>query len=347
MEQLHLEVINPLDYRGWDDLLLHTPKGDIFYTAAWAKVLNESYGYQPLYLALVDHSEFRVLLPFMEIRSALTGKRGISLPFTDFCEPLMDAEIPPAALKQYLIDFSLEKGWKYFELRGAGRFNGEMKPSVYFYNHSIHLTDNEEKVFAAFRGSMKRNIKKAAQSGLEIRMENSPAALKEYYKLHCLTRQKHGLPPQPYHFFRSIFDHIISKNMGNVVLAEFEKTAIAGAIFFHFGDQAIYKFGASDMKYQHLRANNLVMWEAIRQYARNGYRMFSFGRTEPNNKGLRQFKTGWGAEEKAVPYFKYDLKRNAFIQQNAEVSGFYTKIFNRMPIPVLKSIGNVIYKHIA
>jgi len=50
------------------------------------------------------------------------------------------------------------------------------------------------------------------------------------------------------------------------MLASHKGKNIASAVYFHFGDKAIYKYGASDRKYQHLRANNLVMWEAIRWF---------------------------------------------------------------------------------
>jgi len=33
----------------------------------------------------------------------------------------------------------------------------------------------------------------------------------EYYRLHCLTRKRHGLPPQPTGFFQKIQEHIIAK----------------------------------------------------------------------------------------------------------------------------------------
>jgi len=49
-----------------------------------------------------------------------------------------------------------------------------------------------------------------------------------------------------------------------VVLASFDQENVAGAIYFHLGEKAVFKYGASDKKFQHLRANNLVMWEAIK-----------------------------------------------------------------------------------
>ena len=71
---------------------------------------------------------------------------------------------------------------------------------------------------------------------------------------------------------------------------------IAASVYFHFGKAAIYKYGASDKRYQHLRPNNLVMWEAIRWCIQDGYTSLSLGRTDLDDEGLRQFKNGLGRD---------------------------------------------------
>jgi lipid II:glycine glycyltransferase (peptidoglycan interpeptide bridge formation enzyme) len=161
-----------------------------------------------------------------------------------------------------------------------------------------------------------------------------------------MTRKHHGLPPQPYHFFKKIYDHIISKNLGFVVLASHENRNIACAVFFHFGDKAIYKYGASDRNYQHLRANNLVMWEAIKWYCQNGYKSLSFGRTESENRGLKQFKTGWGTRENVINYYKYDFKKDTFTTDHLTVTKLQQSFFRKMPIPLLNIFGSLLYRHI-
>lgn len=87
------------------------------------------------------------------------------------------------------------------------------------------------------------------------------------------------------------------------------------------------------------------MWEAIRWYARNGYRGFCFGRTEPENKGLMQFKAGWGAEEYPIHYYKYDLKKNSYVTVAVRTQGFHNKIFENMPVPMLRAVGSLLYRH--
>ena len=204
---------------------------------------------------------------------------------------------------------------------------------------------DENKIFSNFRDSTRRNIRKAINEGVEVTINNSWESIKEFYRLNCLTRREHGLPPQPYYFFKKIYEHVISKDLGFVALATHGKKTIAGAVFFHLGEKALYKYGASDKYYQHLRANNLVMWETIKWYSQNGYKSLCFGRTEPENKGLIQFKNGWGAKESRIFYYKYDMGKGAFVKDSSGVTGFYNKLFSHMPLPLLKLSGTLLYKH--
>ena len=64
------------------------------------------------------------------------------------------------------------------------------------------------------------------------------------------------------------------------MMARHKKKPIAGALFLLFGGKAIFKYGASDRRFQEFRANNLVFRDAIRLLCRKGVRTLSFGRTD-------------------------------------------------------------------
>jgi hypothetical protein len=113
------QPINSIEYQGWDDLLLTHPKTTFFHTAAWARVLTESYNYKPLYFAILESKRLLGLIPVMEIRSFLTGKRGVSLPFTDECQPLGEDGVRFRHLPEHLTTFGKEAGWKHLEFRGG------------------------------------------------------------------------------------------------------------------------------------------------------------------------------------------------------------------------------------
>ena len=343
---LKIKILNPLEHKDWDTLLPSNDNLTFFHTAAWAKTLRESYKYNPVYFTQLGGDRFKTIIPIMEIESVLTGKRGVSLPFADYCEPVIDENTPFQNVFDYVITYGKKKGWKHIELRGGKSFLPDTAPSKQFSGHILDLSQDEEQVSSGFRNSTKRNIKKAQKENVNVDFFTTPESIREYYRLHCVTRKRQGVPPQPFYFFKEIYDHIIFKNLGFVALASYRDRNIAGAVFFHHGKRVFFKFGASDTGYQHAGANNLVMWEAIKWSCRNGYKSFCFGRTDLDNQGLRQFKSGWGTTENIINYYKYDLRKDTFVKDTPPIKPVYNKILKKMPIPVLKTMGALLYKHI-
>jgi hypothetical protein len=340
-----LKPINPMDYPNWDDLILSTPNYSFFHSSFWARVLSESYSYTPTYFMLMNHERPLAIVPAMEVKSVLTGRRGVSLPFTDYCEPLLRGSFPFNEVMDNILRYGKEWGWRSLELRGGRAPSEKAIPSIHYFRHTLNLSPDTDLLFARFRESTRRNIKKGLSEGIEIRQDHSLESLRAFYRLNALTRQQHGLPPQPYSFFKKVHEHILSKGMGFVMLACFKDKVIAGGVFFHIGGKAIYKYSASDRRFWHLRPNNLVMWEAIRWCAQRGFREFCFGRTEMGNQGLRQFKSGWGVEERVISYYKYDMDQGTYVAEHEKMTPTHHRILRQIPIPLLKAVGSLLYRH--
>lgn len=324
--------------------MLSAANPTVFHTSAWAKVLAETYRYHPAYIIFQPENGEKTLLPMIEVKSVITGTRGVSLPFTDYCEPLTTGEPDLRDVPQELKDFARSQGWKYIEFRGVPGMNAI--PSDSYYAHTLSLTQDEDGLFAGMSGNTRRNVRKAVKEGVEISISDSERSMRKYYRLHCLTRKRQGVPPQPYSFFRNIHRRIISAGMGFVVLASKGGVEIAGGVYLSLGPWAMYKFGASDYTYQHLRANSLVMWEAIKKLAGSGVQRFCFGRTDLPHDGLRRFKMGFGAEERIIHYYKFDMRASAFMEPSPKASEGHERIFRAMPMPLLRMTGALLYRHI-
>ena len=343
---LDIQIINPVEHPNWDQLILTNDQSIFFHTSAWARVLHESYRYKPLYFTSIENGKLRALLPIMEVKSFLTGSRGVSLPFADHCPPMAENENAFNEMFKEVINYGKKANWKSIDLKCCVTYlRGTTLPYETYLTHDLDVSHTEQEIFSAFRDSTKRNIKKAIQKSVHVNIRNTMESVKEYYGLNCITRKAHGLPPQPLYFFKKIYEYIISKKKGFVALATYEKKVIAGAIFFQFGNQVIFKYGASDPRHLHLRPNNIVMWEAIKWHCLNGATIFNFGRTELKNKGLLQFKRGWGTKEEILNYYKYDLKKDCFLTREAGIKSSYN-FFRFMPIPILRLTGNLLYRHV-
>ena len=340
-----IKIIDPTAYPHWDSLLETSDQTTFFHTTAWAKVLNESYGYKPLYFTIIENGQLAGLIPVMEIDSILTGRRGVSLPFTDICDPVTRDPHVFARLLAAVIAHGRKARWKSLEIRGGKAFLEKEPVAARLVVHTLALNPEEAEVGKAFRDSTNRNIRKAQKEGVTVNLEQSSAAMASFYRLHCETRRHHGLPPQPWSFFSNIFKIVIADGKGLIAVASHCGKIIAGAVFFHFHREAIFKYGASDRNHLGYRPNNLVMWEAIKKYSQKGFKALDFGRTELENTGLRQFKNGWDSEENKFFYYQYDLKKDRFVSTSTKIGPSYA-VFKHLPIPILRLTGDLLYRHV-
>jgi hypothetical protein len=134
--------------------------------------------------------------------------------------------------------------------------------------------------------------------------------------------------------------------LGFVVTASVGSSCAAVAVFFHFGKNAVYKFGATDESRQELRANNLIIWEGIRFLSQNGASTLHFDRTSLENDGLRRFKLTWCSQEERITYFKFDGVAGTWVTRRDAASGFHEMVFRRLPLALNRVAGTVIYPHL-
>jgi hypothetical protein len=340
-------VVDPLQRPEWDSLVEAHPQASIFHGQGWTRVLQQTYGHTPVYICRFDGPKLAGLLPLMEVCSRWTGRRGVSLPFTDFCPALKaNAEEAPA-LYETAMDLGRQRGWKYMECRSVSQGWKGASPSLAFHGHIIDLAGGVDEVFSRLDSAVRRGIRKAEGAGLQVDFSSSWEAVKTFYALHCRTRRRHGLPPQPFRFFENIQRHVLDAGQGFVATARLKEQPLAAGVFFSHGRQALYKFGASDYGFQQLRPNNLMMWAGMRECARRGALALHLGRTSLGNEGLRRFKLSLGASEETVQYCKYDFVAEGFVRDLDRAEGWFNRVFSRLPLPLLRLAGQILYPNLS
>lgn len=358
-------VVDPIDQPGWDQRLLNDPRATVFHSAGWAATLTSTYGFRPFYVTTNPNGPGTGLLPLMEAFSLRAARRGISLPFTDSCSLLSPAGSAPIPLEEVAAhanegiantgsrliqaarEVALERGWRTIEFRPEARPEQNGPDSVRFLAHTVALVPSDTEQRALCRPATRRTLRQAQDGPLDVKVGVGIDDTRAYYRLHCLTRQRHGAPPQPFALFLNIHRHLIARDLGYIVLASNAGEPIAGAVFLRFGNHAVYKFGASDMSRQHLRPNQLVMWTGLRHAARLGCTDLDMGRTSINNAGLLQFKRGWGAAEFSLSYHCFDLKTGALAPLEDRTGGRQAALIRRFPLWVNRWIGNLFYQYAA
>lgn len=359
-------VVDPAGGDAWLRAISSREDAVLFHHPAWARVLVRTYGFRPFYLMEQRPEGPGALLPVMEVRTLRGRRKGVALPFTDTCPMLLrDTNCPPdpallqvralstgpqppvPSLYTALRKIAEQRHWSVLELRLGLKEQVSHPHSIVFYNHTVPLAPSDETQLAQVDSAARRCLRKCQSGPLQLSVGAGPDVMKAYYALHCLTRRRQGAPPQPWNFFENITEEILSQGRGYIVLASLESKPVAGAVFFHHGRHAMYKFGASDLSFQHLRPNHGVMWTGLRHAARVGVTSMDLGRTSLDNDGLRRFKAGWGAVETRQVYHCLDLATNAWRPLVDRASGWQSHLFRRLPSWLNRSIGRMIYRFAA
>jgi len=343
---LSAELVNPLAENSWEETITLHRDATIFHSAAWARVLVDTYGHRPCYAQISLNGNLQALVPIMEVKSVLTGARGVCLPFSDYCAPLLFSSFAGELLSQKLQQIARERRWSYFEIRSHSMIPAAAAASEAYYGHFLDLRIGQDALISNFSSSARRAVRKAERIGLSVRIRSDEDAMATFYKLHVRTRRRHGVPPQPQSFFVNIQRHLIDAGHGFIVIVEGQKRPLAAAIFFKFGRHAVYKFGASDERWQELRANNLAMSEGIKNLADAGAEILHFGRTEKENEGLRRFKLSWGATEEEIRYARFEMGSGSWKVAHSTGSGLHKYVFRALPTSLNRLAGAMIYPHL-
>jgi FemAB-related protein (PEP-CTERM system-associated) len=325
----------------------------IYYSPAWLDLISTLYGYSIIPLTSVNGSQqITGFLPLCFMSSPLTGSRLVSLPFSDHCPLLAVDESSANDLIEQAVRLARQKNVRYLELRtGVNESFARRKDMVegnLYVRWVLPLLTDPDARWAKLRKPVQRQIKKALNAGLQVRLADRREDLEHYYRLHLQTRcKKHGMPAQPRRFFYNLWDAFSASGAIQLLLAEYQGNLIAGMILLASGTTVRYAYGASEERYLSLAPNNLLMWTAITWASEHGYQTLDLGRTAIENEGLMEFKRRWGASPEALPYYYYPRKAGlAATSENSWRFRLLTACWSKLPLTLTGSLGSVLYKHL-
>jgi hypothetical protein len=335
--------LDPSDER-WVAFTASKPQANIFHHPAWTKLLADCYGYRPFVVAVRDSNDnICAGLPMMELGGLLTGRRWISLPFTDHCAPLHHSVGSQSYLLTSLVHLSQDHSTPKIELRCEFPPHPAIRLCSHQVLHTLPLCPDSDSVAARFHSTHRRNIRVAQKRGVRIEWGEQRTHMEAFYRLHLQTRRRQGIPIQPWRFFDILESDLIEKGLGFVLLAHKDDECLAAAVFLHWQHTLTYKYGASAADGLNLRPNNLLFWTAIRWGCEHGYTLFDMGRTDLANTGLRAFKSGWGADEMPLAYSTLSTEPSRPMAD--KLMPIMHTVIRSSPLWVCRAMGKLLYKH--
>jgi hypothetical protein len=276
----------------------------------------------------------------------------VCLPGAQACDPLVSNQHEYDQLVAFALDFMQRHHTKSLELRtsqhfrlDSRKFGREMKEySCFILNLDRDLQALESSLK---KDSIRRRIKKASASGLQLVLGESLNDVKYFYRLYLHLRKNLGLLPQPYLFFSNMFIIMSKYKKIDILHAKYNNQIVSSLIILKYKDTVHYEFGASRLDMMHLGISPFLLWEAIKKAKHDGYKRFDFGRTSDDNTSLVQFKLKWGTTCEALPYyFIPGLGNMATIRRKSLSKAMMSYAIHSSPPVLCQLMGRTLYKHL-
>src|ERR1700719_1607491 len=303
--QMNIVRVDPRTDPVWQLLVDRTPSS-VFHSPAWIQVLTDTYGWEAYaYVVLDGHGVPQAGIPFCRIADMM-GERILALPFSDYCDPLVNDQ----QCWHFLIDCLLSERCPInlrclhnsFPLADE-RF-AVVKQAKW---HGLDLTPDLDDLWRGMEDSTHRAIRKSQREGLVVRVANSENELRAFFEMHLKVRKyKYGLLAQPYGCFQNIWRHFMQTQHGFLLLALRDDKIVAGDLFLVWKDALYYKFNASlpgDLSH---RPNDLLIWEGIQHGKNRGLKLLDFGLSDIDQEGLVRYKRKFGTEEKTISFLRHE-----------------------------------------
>ena len=269
----------PLTDARWDPFVSRHPRASLFHSSPWLKALNRTYGYEVIgYTTSAPSEELENAMIFCRIESWLTGRRLVSLPFSDHCEPLVDRQDELQVLVTALEEDTRRAKWRYVEVRPLAPMDVATSlhsTNIHYSFFEIDLRPNLETIFGSLhKDSIQRKIRRAQREKLCYEEGTSDLLLNDFYRLMTHTRRRYLVPPQPRSWFQGLI-HYFGDAL-KIRIARKDGRALAGMLTVRYKDTLVYKYGASDFRYNNLGGMHLLYWTSIQEGKASGLRFFDW-----------------------------------------------------------------------
>ncbi|NJC26140.1 GNAT family N-acetyltransferase [Neolewinella antarctica] len=263
---------------------------ELFAGRPWAEVLERAYGFTVEWTAAG--------FPFAPLDD-LAGRRVSSLPFSDYL-PFCTV----GSVEDHLSDLRRQYPGRAITIKAtlpedATPTGMEITRRAVYHRYQTGGASSSE---------FRRGVRKAVKQGVRIARRTDADGLDRFLELYHWQRlNKFGGIPQPPSFFRAIFDVFIANDKGFFLEAlTAENELAASVVVLSEGTGWFYKFGASDPDHLSTRPNNLIFQHLIEAVDAGEATFLDFGLSGAGDSyaGLRRFKSGTGATEHPVTYFR-------------------------------------------
>lgn len=334
----HISPLTQGAAAAWDRFVEAHPDGTFFHRAAWAKIIEKSFGHDTAYVFTERDGAITGVLPLAQVKTLLFGNTLISVPFCVYGGPLavdLETEAVLYAFAEKLLKKSSATAVE-FRFRGMKETTSDWltRPDLYV-TFRKQIESDHDKNLKAIPRKQRAMVRKGIQNGLRSVVQRDVGQL---HGIYAESVRNLGTPVFSHHYFAMLAE-VFGSDCDVLTVLDGDEP-IASVMNFWFRDEVLPYYGGGRSIARQRAANDFMYWEVMRTAVERGCHLFDFGRSKLGT-GAFDFKTNWGFVPEPLNY-RYKLSPGASIPDHNPLNPKYRLFiagWKRLPLAVANVIG--------
>lgn len=355
---VEIKMMKTGDETAWDAYVVAHQYGSAYHQSAWGKAIQRTYGHIIYNLVAIDPGQNVIgILPLVHIKHFLFGNNLFSLPFVDLGGILADDVEVEKALLAKAMQIATEHSIPTIELRQAYALNeslllsdtkfkldGNASQQAAKVRMLLNLPGSSEQLVNSFKSKLRSQIRRPLKDGLTAKI-GGRELLDEFYTVFAENMRDLGSPVHSRKFIENLLIELPESS--RIFIVYKDNTPLACSLTLGQGKALANPWASSLRKYSRLSPNMLLYWTMLEYACDNGFDVFDFGRSTPD-EGTYKFKKQWGAKEQPLFWQTFSCQQETSKSSTADKSKFELamQVWKKLPVSVSKILGPVVRKNI-
>ena len=339
-------LYNDEDRLRWDDFVMKHAESSCYHLSCWKDVIENSFGHNTYYLMSEDKKgAVNGVLPLVHLKSAMFGNFMVSVPYFNYGGIVAgDNDVREQLLKE-AISIAKRENADHIELRHKEDLNIGLPVKQNKVCMLLNLPATSDDLWKSFSSKLRSQIRRPEKERMYFKV-GKEEQLDDFYKVFSINMRDLGTPVYSNKFFANILSKFPEKTWISTVYTRVG-IPVASGFLVGYKDMLEIPWASSLNEFNRFSPNMLLYWGVLKFACEQGYRIFDFGRSTPD-EGTYKFKEQWGSRPVKL-YWHYWLKNGGAIPEINPKNPKYhlaINVWKNLPVSITRLIGPLIVRNI-
>ncbi len=325
---------------------MNSEEASCYHLIDWKSVIEKTFQHKTYYLLSEDlQGRINGILPLVQLKSLLFGNYGVSLPFFNYGGVCADDSTIRDKLLNEAANIARSQKMKHVELRHVRNSENGLAVKTSKVSMRLTLPNSSESLWNSFPSKLRSQVKRPTKEGMHTKV-GKQEKLNSFYSVFSVNMRDLGTPVYSRTFFQNILAAFPNNTWIATVYAK-DHLPVASGFILGFKDTLEIPWASSLRDHNKYSPNNLLYWSVLEFACNEGYKVFDFGRSTPD-EGTYKFKEQWGAKPTQL-YWHYWMRNGGSLPELNPHNPKYKlaiKFWQKLPLSLTKLIGPSIVKNL-